>query len=141
VSEQPENLHRRDAASARVAAPANDLFVQSANSVLAQRVLKSRRERAKLFGSGLFADPAYDILLFLFIKRDAGELVSTAKVCVASDVPEPTAIRYIRMLAEKGFLERMPHPRDKRIINLQLTPIGFEKLDGWLSRFITELQS
>jgi DNA-binding MarR family transcriptional regulator len=68
-------------------------------------------------------------------------MVSTAKACIASDVPEPTAIRYIWMLSEKGYLERIPHPSDKRIINLQLTPLGCEKLDGWLSRFVSELQS
>jgi hypothetical protein len=112
----------------------DDVIQQSANSVLAQGVFESRRQRVRIFGTGLFADPAYDILLYMFIKLEAKEPVSALRLCVAADVPESTALRHIRLLVANGYLERMVHPNDKRIVNLRLTSIGFKLVAGWLTR-------
>jgi hypothetical protein len=68
MSKQLEDL-RQFAADPIRDAPDSNAVLQSIHSALAKQVLNSRRERARLFGAGLFADPAYDILLFLFIKR------------------------------------------------------------------------
>ncbi|MDB5700805.1 MAG: hypothetical protein JWL66_1004 [Sphingomonadales bacterium] len=108
-------------------------------SDLAQRILSSRRKRAEIFGADLFADPSYDILLAMIISWECNELVSVSSACFSANVPEATALRYIRSLTVMGYIERIPNPRDKRGVNLKLTPVAVDLMTRWLDRFAMAL--
>lgn len=91
---------------------------------LAKRAYRCRRQREVLFGSQLFADPAWDVLLDLFIAAQENRRVSVKSACVAASVPSTTALRYIGQLVEQGLVERQAHPTDSRSTHLTLTDLG-----------------
>lgn len=84
-------------------------------------IIRARRLRAHFFGSGLFADPAWDILLDLIAARLEGRSVAVSSLCIAAAVPATTALRWIKQLTEAGFLRRVADPVDGRRIFIELT--------------------
>jgi DNA-binding MarR family transcriptional regulator len=61
--------------------------------------------------------------------------ISIAQACGSADASESTAFRYVKVFIDKGYLERSPHPQDKRIVTLKLSAMGIERVDRWLTRF------
>lgn len=92
------------------------------NLELAQSMLASRRLREDLFGAELFADPAWDMLLHLFVNAERGQSVPVSCLCAASAVPQSTALRWIETLANAGLVDRRPDSKDGRRIPVSLTP-------------------
>ncbi|WP_084691027.1 winged helix DNA-binding protein [Sphingomonas sp. SRS2] len=84
-------------------------------------IIRSRRLRAHFFGSGLFADPAWDILLDLTAARIEGRSVAVSSLCIAAAVPATTALRWIKQLTDMGFLRRVADPVDGRRVFIELT--------------------
>ena len=80
----------------------------------ARALLAARRVRERLFGEGLFADPAWDMLLALFVADEEREPLSVSQLCAASGVPHTTALRWIDSLARAGLIVRAPDARDAR---------------------------
>lgn len=94
-------------------------------------VLRSRRLRDHIFSPGLFADPAWDILLDLMAARLEGARVSVSSLCIAAAVPPTTALRWIRQLTERGLLERQADPNDGRRIFIALSEKGADAVGRW----------
>lgn len=95
----------------------------------AKKEYKIRRLREKTFGlNGLFSDPAWDMLLDLFIARLEGRAISVTSACIASCVPTTTALRWISVLEKGGVICRQSDHKDKRRQFLDLTRIGFNKM-------------
>ena len=101
----------------------------------AERIYRSRRDREKVFNDSLFADPAWDLLLDLFVRSARNEQVSISSACHAASVPEATALRYLKALTEKNYVERISHPNDKRSTTLKMTPLGSKLMIDWLEHF------
>jgi DNA-binding MarR family transcriptional regulator len=102
---------------------------------VAEELYRIRRKRdalfADLFGEGLFADPAWDLLLDLYIQTSSHRKISVSSACVAAAVPTTTALRYVSDLIRRGLIERSPHPGDGRshLLSLTIPAIkGMEKL-------------
>lgn len=79
-----------------------------------RRILYRRGLRAKYFGSRLFADPAWDMLLDLAAARVEHKRVSVSSLCIASGVPDTTALRWINEMVALGWLEKQQDETDKR---------------------------
>lgn len=91
------------------------------NLDIAEAILQSRRLREDLFGAEMFADPAWDMLLHLFVNAERGRAVPVSYLCVASGVPQSTALRWVDTLARVGMVTRRPDPRDARRNLVELT--------------------
>ena len=87
-----------------------------------RRAIRARRLRDQHFGSGLFEDPAWDILLDLFAADLEGTQVSVSSLCIAAAVAPTTALRWIAKLTDSGLLERHPDPFDRRRAFMELSP-------------------
>ena len=88
---------------------------------LAREILRFRRRRERDFDCALFGEPAWDILLELYVAECADEKLSVSSACLASGAPCTTALRYISKLEREGWIERLPDPRDGRRYWLFLT--------------------
>ena len=77
-------------------------------------LLLINRERDRLLETGLFGDPAWDIVLELTRARLSGEAVPVSSACTASNAPLSTSLRWIRNMHKTGILRRWNDPRDKR---------------------------
>ncbi len=95
------------------------------------RYVRLRRLRERLFPTGLFQDPAWDILLELYLAHGRGEALSVSAACVSAAVPATTALRYIRVLEERGMVIRKSHHTDRRRTDLVLSLDAMEALAEW----------
>jgi hypothetical protein len=86
-----------------------------------RRLLRARRLRDLYLGEGLFADPAWDMLLDLMAARLEGTPVAVSSLCIAAAVPPTTALRWIGILTERGMLARIPDQQDGRRVFVTLS--------------------
>lgn len=86
----------------------------------AQRILRFRRNRERRFPSGIFADPAWDMMLDLFVQEGAGRETSVSSACGAAAVPATTALRHLAQLEREGLVERSGSSNDRRRVLVSL---------------------
>lgn len=86
-----------------------------------REMIRARRLREELLGPGIFADPAWDILLDLTAARIEGRPVAVSSLCIAAAVPATTALRWIKQLTDDGYLRRVADPDDGRRVFIELS--------------------
>jgi DNA-binding MarR family transcriptional regulator len=106
-------------------------------SLLAQAklILESRKRRIDYFGRGVFGEPAWEILLLLYVTA-GGQRQTVPRLSKLSGISRSTAIRWIEYLERERLVSRAPHPTDRRIDFVQLTESGRERLEAYLSEAI-----
>ena len=93
----------------------------------AAAIYAGRRKREQIFGvPAIFADPAWDIMLDLFVANAKGRSISVSCSTVAAAVAPTTALRWIQTLIDYDLLKRVPDPVDRRRCFLQLSERGFD---------------
>jgi DNA-binding MarR family transcriptional regulator len=96
--------------------------------------LKARRLREEMFGPGLFADPAWDILLDLYSAEAKGQCVQISSLASAARVPHSTAIRWAKVMTRAGLMVRHKDPTDARRIHVCLSPGARALLEDFFAR-------
>jgi len=104
------------------------LVQRGATEAEVRAVLAARRAREKLIGRELFADPAWDILLYLYAASLAQHRVTVSEVTSASAVPATTALRWIAKLDSVGLLVRSDDPLDGRRVWVEISEEGERKM-------------
>ena len=82
----------------------------------AARLYAQRRARDRTFGrlGALFRDPAWDIVLDLYVAESEGRSVSVSSAAIASGTPMSTGLRCIDAMVEDGLVRREPDPSGAR---------------------------
>lgn len=93
-----------------------------------RRIQKARSARATFLKRDLFADPAWVMLLELYACELGHKRVDVSSLCVASNVPATTALRWIRQLEQDSLARRENDPSDCRRQWVKLTPTGSSAL-------------
>lgn len=102
-------------------------------AALARLLYQGRINRQRYFSDGLFGEPAWDMLLDLYINRVLGRSVSASSLSLASQVPPTTALRWIKELCEHGVARKRAHPTDARVTLIELTPQGHKAMRACLT--------
>jgi len=90
---------------------------------LALRTYRERRRRNEIFADDtLFGEPAWDILLDLFVAGEKNKRVAVTSACIGSGVPSTTALRWLNVLELRGLVEREDDNQDARRSFVRLTP-------------------
>ena len=109
------------------------LQMRGSAASLAGQFLRLRRQRDKIFGPGIFADPAWDMLLDLFLAQEKNlKPISISSLCIAAAVPSTTALRWIETLVQQGLVSKQADPRDKRRTFISLTEAAWKKMQDLL---------
>jgi DNA-binding MarR family transcriptional regulator len=87
--------------------------------------------RKKFFGFELFADPAWDMLLQLFLAEISQRRVSVTSLTIAAEVPATTALRWIKTMTDAALIRRRADPTDGRRIFVELSANASEALEGY----------
>lgn len=101
--------------------------------VLAEELYRDRRRRASYLPSHLLGEPAWDILLDLYIAEKRNQSVSVTSACIAAAVPLTTALRWVRQLERDGLVERRDDESDARRRYVRLTEAGYERMTAYFA--------
>lgn len=95
------------------------------------RIWHQRRKRQSHFPEGLFADPAWDMLLGLYAAKLAGARTTVKDAIRASHVPSTTGLRWLGTLVRHGLCEKIPDAMDARRQYVTLTAAGRAAMDSF----------
>ena len=121
-------------ASARLAILADPHSPEAGQSLraMAERLYAERRRREEYFPAALFGEPAWDLLLALFIAHDDGRHISLEEAYEAAKVDPRDGRALIEKLVASGLVTRS-HNRWNAIL---LTDKGNDRLSDYLADLI-----
>lgn len=101
---------------------------------IAKALYRARRQRERYFGelATAFTEPAWDLMLDLYIARSEGRRVSISSAAIAADVPPTTALRWIAHLEQQGILRRESDPADRRRTWLSLVEEACHQMERYV---------
>lgn len=100
----------------------------------AMQAYRDRRRREQVFGdASLFGEPAWDIMLDLFVAAAQEKRIAVTSACIGSAVPATTALRWIKILEDRGLIEREVDEGDARRTFVRLSPRGCELMEDYLT--------
>lgn len=94
----------------------NARHIETCLTLIANRQLIGRH-----IGFDLCADPAWDMLLDLYISESRGRDIAISSLASAANVPPTTALSCIRTMREREWVYRQSDPGDGRRIYIRLT--------------------
>ncbi|WP_428334189.1 winged helix DNA-binding protein [Novosphingobium sp.] len=109
-------------------------------SACARKIYASRRERDKRSPlPGLFGEPAWDILLDLFISYAEHKKISIMSAGLAAHASTTTALRWVWALEDAHLVERKLDRSDKRRSYVSLAPEGLNYMRETLAKIRDQL--
>lgn len=102
-------------------------------ATIASSIYRSRQMRSRYFEGSLLGDPAWDMLLDLFISKIQGRRVSTSSLCLAAHVPQATGLRWIDQLRRGGLLQQAPAHDDARVKLVEISSEGFRRMRAFIA--------
>lgn len=92
--------------------------------------IKAGLIRTKALGDGMAADPAWDILLNVYVSTIEGRDLTATDAAHAGQVPLSTGLRWIAILEASGWISRDDDPIDKRRRIIVLRSEGRRRLES-----------
>lgn len=112
------------------------LDIDSRHLRRAKLVYSARRRRDAAAGiGGLFGEPAWDILLDVFIAQMTRRDIQVSSVCIEAGVPSTTILRWLARLEQEGLIYRASDNVDGRRRYVRLTPAGEDLMRRVLNSF------
>ena len=118
--ERPEQGTRSQASRSELLAAASKTFL-------------NRRRRCQHFGQGMFGEPAWDMLIALYIMEPSSARNTVGRLLTYSGVPSSTALRWLDYLEIHQLASREAHPTDRRTAFVEITDKGRQALDAYFS--------
>lgn len=98
----------------------------------ARQILEARQQRTRIFGRAMFGEPAWEMLLLLYVSQ-SGSRQTVTRLAEGSGASKGTALRWLDYLLHQNLVRREPHPTDRRAAFVELTEKGRLALDKYLS--------
>lgn len=108
----------------RERAPASDGDPEGALVARARRLLDHRRLRARYLPAELFHEPAWDMLVALYVAQHERQTMNVKTLVSYAAAPATTSQRWIDHLHKLGLIERVTDMIDRRRIEVQLSEVG-----------------
>src|SRR5690554_3275361 len=96
-------------------------------------LLDRTARRVKQYAQSKFKLGDFDVTVdqWLVLKNlEENEMLSQTELANLVFKDHPTLTRIIDILCKKGYIERVPHPNDRRSFQLLLTPDGVQKVEA-----------
>ena len=93
----------------------------------------NRRKRESYFHPDVFGEPAWDMLLDLYLANAKGDRVNISNACLGASVPASTGLRWIALLENAALVERYPSPDDLRVTYVRLTRSALDAMERYLA--------
>lgn len=100
----------------------------------ARNLIALYRDRGDGYAAGLFHDPAWIILLNLYVANHVGKSLSILDVVDISLAPPTTAVRHVQNLQSSGLIEQCRTDDGDNTAELKLTQEGYDYICHLLGR-------
>lgn len=131
-----EDLSIRLSSQAKVAKDHIEQLKPSAPSTAlaaARSLIRTRLAARATFKNDLFQDPAFDMLLTVFVAGEERYELSGTAVIAGGGVPPTTGLRWLTKLEALGMIRRENHQTDKRRQIITLTEETRDRMLEWLT--------
>lgn len=98
----------------------------------ARAVLHTRRVRTRHFNRAMFGEPAWDILLLLYLADSLEGRQTIGQLAELVETPLTTVLRWVSYLEKEHLVERNNHPTDRRIVFIGMTDKGRTVMEAFL---------
>jgi DNA-binding MarR family transcriptional regulator len=95
--------------------------------------LEARQGRAEHFSPAMFGEPAWDLLLALYVTQADTPAPAVSSLAKSAGIAITTAFRWIDYLEEKRLIERQRSSDDGRALTVGLTEDGRARLEGYFA--------
>ena len=104
----------------------------------AEQILELRRQRADQFGSMMFGEPAWEMLLAAYIGEQRHDWATTANLTTIAGVSHSVALRWLTFLLGEGLVEQDAHPKISDLLTVRLTDRSHQALERYLTGTFAE---
>lgn len=101
---------------------------------IAARIHALREARLFHFDRGLYGEPAWDMLVAMYIAQGRGFSMSVAEVCDEAEAPKTTALRWLGHLENEGLVLKRPNPRRINSSLVEITEKAALELNRYFAR-------
>lgn len=109
------------------------LEARQADLTLQARQIRRRRElRRNHVDKDLIGEPAWEMLLDLYLAKADSKPMTVSSVCNRSQVAESTARRYLDLLRHKGLVDVFPFCTDQQDAPIKLSSKGSDTISRYL---------
>jgi DNA-binding MarR family transcriptional regulator len=98
-----------------------------------RRARKLRHLRKRIFGKHMFSGPGWDILLHLFETHLAQLRDTVGNVCIGTELPCATALRWIGRLEQEQLVRLRDDQFDRRRRFVELTNAGVQLMGSYFA--------
>lgn len=127
-----ESLGSLSASASCSGLPAEEMFA------LARSKIKARDLRYRHLPKSMFGEPAWDMLLSLYVTFRSHARQTVSNLCVSSASPATTALRWIDYLERQEFVTRRNNPLDLRVVFIELTAKGRDAVEAYLADLLEQ---
>ncbi len=103
----------------------------------AGQVLAGRRQRSRFFDPALFSNPAWDILLSLFVARGEGRAAATIEELGIADIPRSVILRWLQYLRGEAMVLLVGQTDRPQHARWQLADTAAASIDAYLASLLT----
>jgi DNA-binding MarR family transcriptional regulator len=96
-------------------------------------LIDERRLREQFFNPSIFGEPAWEILLALYVADSGGERETAVRLAQRIQTPLTSILRWIAYLERERLIERRAHPTDRRKFFIQLGAKGRQAVEHYLT--------
>lgn len=93
-----------------------------------------RRLRLQIFPASLFSDPAWDILIELYVRQLEARRVNISRLTAALMVPATTVLRWLDRLEAEALITREKDIHDARSVWVDLSQYGRSLMDRYFHK-------
>lgn len=102
--------------------------------------LKARKIRELSFPRGVAGEPAWNMLLDLYVSESKRQKTQTSYLIAESGAAHATGHRHLEYLLHEGLVRRTISEDDRRSKYVELTEQGYIKMESYLSEYLSQIR-
>ena len=111
------------------------------HSEAVRAIRRARDHRSRFFSPTLFSDPAWDMLLELYLAELEQRRLSTSAVSDAAGVAGTTGLRWLDVFTAQGLITKQSDPLDARRVWVRLSPRGLVGMHAYFASEVAIIDS
>ena len=104
----------------------------------AEQILDLRRQRGEQFGSMMFGEPAWEMLLAAYVGEQHHDRSTISSLTTIAGISHSVALRWLTFLLGEGLVQQDAHPERSDRLTVRLTDRSRQALERYLTGTFAE---